>query len=935
MSQRPSYEELEKRINELEEILCADIPSKTQDYLQKILDCSPSAIYTKDLHGRYQFINNKFENLSGFKKKDVIFNTDFELFPESVAQNSTKNDRRVIETGTMLEIEEFAPVEDRMHTFITTKSPLINEDDGKIYEICGVSTDITEQKQAEVKSEQALSQLRTTLDATADGILVVDMNGKIVLFNKRFANMWKLQANIPTFQDDSPVLAIVMDQLKNPDAFRTKVKELYADSLAKSFDTIEFNDGRIFERYSRPHLLNDEVIGRVWSFRDVTDRKQTEYALRKSETKYKENEKKYRLLFETVIHGIQEIDFSGKIVSANSACHMLLGYKNGELVGRSLFEFFSDSYQQKKMSDNIQIILKKQPKPKPWFGKIKKKNGDIFDGQTDWNYKRNKNGEVIGFIFIFSDITERKQAEEALRESKNRFRDIINSMADWIWEVDKKGKYTYVSETVTNSLGYSSGEMIGKTPFEFMLKKERNKVKKIFIQVFSKSEPIVDLENWNLAKNGKTVCLLTNGVPILDSNGKLQGYRGVDKDITNQKKLAEEKVEMEVKLQQAQKMESIGILAGGIAHDFNNLLYVVMGNISLAQDDLKYETGTSESLKAAEEACIKAKELTARLITFSKGGDPVKKKIHICDLLKNTVISALKGFNIKSKIFIPDAIRQVNIDENQIKQVFSNIVVNAREAMDDNEQLTVSCEKINIAENSHLTLSQGEYIKISFEDQGCGISKENFEKIFDPYFSTKDMGLDKGQGLGLTVSYSIVQKHGGLITVESEQEIGSTFSVYLPTISVKKTDPQKSEENSTAQKPVKKPANGTGKILLMDDEEAIRIFMGQVLNRLGYDVETCTEGKETVEIYKKTMESEEPFDVAILDLTNKFGMGGQETMKRLLEIDQNAKGIIITGYFDDPVVADFKAYGFSGVITKPATRDELSKVINEVLSKEN
>jgi len=294
----------------------------------------------------------------------------------------------------------------------------------------------------------------------------------------------------------------------------------------------------------------------------------------------------------------------------------------------------------------------------------------------------------------------------------------------------------------------------------------------------------------------------------------------------------------------------------------------------------------------------------------------------------------LNESNIKAKIYITDAIRQVNIDEGQIKQVIRNIVVNAKEAMDDNGQFKVSCENIDIPQEGLLTLNQGKYIKISFEDQGRGISKENMEKIFDPYFSTKDMGIDKGQGLGLTISYSIVQKHGGLINVESELETGSIFSVYLPAISAKEPDLQKPKEKPVAQKPVKQPATGTRKILLMDDEEAIRNFLGIVLNRLGYDVETCIEGKETVEIYKKAMESKEPFDVAILDLTNKFGMGGQETMRRLLEIDQNAKGIVITGYSDNPVVANFKAYGFSGVITKPATRDELSRVINEVLSKD-
>ncbi|MCK4768007.1 MAG: hypothetical protein KAS28_06405, partial [Desulfobacula sp.] len=191
----------------------------------------------------------------------------------------------------------------------------------------------------------------------------------------------------------------------------------------------------------------------------------------------------------------------------------------------------------------------------------------------------------------------------------------------------------------------------------------------------------------------------------------------------------------------------------------------------------------------------KAKELTARLITFSKGGDPIKKINSIDELLKETVASALQGSNIKPEIFIPDDIRQVTIDEAQINQVFRHIVVNAREAMDDNGPFKVSCENIEISEKNSLTLNPGKYIKIFFEDQGCGISKENLGKIFDPYFSTKDMGADKGQGLGLTVSHSIIKKHGGLITVESELETGSTVSVYLPAALGKEPDLQRSEGN--------------------------------------------------------------------------------------------------------------------------------------------
>jgi PAS domain S-box-containing protein len=532
----------------------------------------------------------------------------------------------------------------------------------------------------------------------------------------------------------------------------------------------------------------------------------------------------------------------------------------------------------------------------------------------------NDNNEACRVIGTVQDITERRQAEDALRDSERLIRSLIHATKDIVVFKDKDFIFRVMNQAMCQLVGKSENELAGKTDFDIFPKeladKYRNDDKKV---IESGCALTIDEEVSTLDGIGY---VSTTKAPVFNEGNECIGIVIIVRDITEQKKLQKEVLKIH-------KLESIGTLAGGIAHDFNNLLYVVMGNISIARDGLNLELETSESLKEAEQACIKAKELTARLITFSKGGDPVKKMMPINGLLKDMVVSILSESNITPKISITDAIINVNIDEGQIKQVVRNIVVNAKEAMDNNGQLTVSCENVDIAEKGYLTLNQGEYIKISFEDQGCGISKENLEKIFDPYFSTKDMGADKGQGLGLTVSHSIIQKHGGLITVESEPQIGSTFSVYLPAFLVKEPDFQKSEEKPAAQK----PAIGTRKILLMDDEKAIRKFLGKVINRLGYDVETCIEGKEAVEIYTKAMESKEPFDVAILDLTNKIGMGGQATMKRLLEIDPGVKGIIITGYSDDPVVANFRAYGFSGFVIKPTTRDELSKVINEVLSK--
>ncbi len=529
-----------------------------------------------------------------------------------------------------------------------------------------------------------------------------------------------------------------------------------------------------------------------------------------------------------------------------------------------------------------------------------------------------------------SEITERKQMEEALKEAKAFIESTLNSIPEIFYSFDLNSKILIWNKPFSKISGYSDQELSSMKPMDFFLDEDVPRINESIERIYKEGTSKVTA-NFVL-KDGRQIPCEFSGSLLKDGKGNVIGFSGTGRDITERKRAEKERVNLQEEILKARKLESIGTLAGGIAHDFNNLLYVVMGNISLAHDGLNLELETSESLKEAEQACIKAKELAARLITFAKGGDPVKKMMPINALLKDMVVLELSRFNIKPKIFIANDIRHVNIDEGQIKQIVRNIIVNAKEAMDDNGQLTVSCKNVDIAEEGYLILSQGEYIKISFEDQGCGISKENLEKIFDPYFSTKDMGVDKGQGLGLTVSYSIIQKHGGLITVESELQTGSTFSVYLPAFLVKEPDLQKSEEKPTAQKPVKQPATGTGKILLMDDEKAIRKFLGKVINRLGYDIETCIEGKEAIEIYKKAMESKEPFDVVILDLTNKIGMGGQETMKRLLELDSDVKGIIITGYSDDPAVANFRAYGFSGFIIKPATKEELSKVIKEVLS---
>jgi len=407
--------------------------------------------------------------------------------------------------------------------------------------------------------------------------------------------------------------------------------------------------------------------------------------------------------------------------------------------------------------------------------------------------------------------------------------------------------------------------------------------------------------------------------------GKLQetttSVERLENEIEHRKRVQEE-------LLKAKKLESLGVLAGGIAHDFNNLMTAIVGNISLARMAIKPGSEAFKSLVEAEKASIQTKALTTRLITFSKGGKPVKNTVSIGDLVKASVDASLKGADVDARFSIPDDISPVEIDENQMEQAIHNIITNAREAMAGQGTITVSLENTDIGEKDPLVLNSGKYVKISIEDQGPGITDEDRAKIFDPYFSTKEMGAQKGMGLGLAVSDSIVKQHDGLITVKSELGTGTILSIYLPA----------SEKEIVKAAPVKEPLSEKSltrgeKILVMDDEEVVRNVSHGLLTHLGYEVAVAVEGIEAIEMYQEAMASEKPFDVVILDLTNKVGMGGAETIVRLLEIDPGVKAIVATGYSGDPIISNFRDHGFRGALPKPFSLNELKTAVRDVTAK--
>ena len=383
----------------------------------------------------------------------------------------------------------------------------------------------------------------------------------------------------------------------------------------------------------------------------------------------------------------------------------------------------------------------------------------------------------------------------------------------------------------------------------------------------------------------------------------------MNQDITERKRMEEE-------LLKAHKLESVGILAGGIAHDFNNILTAIIGNTSLAKNQVTPEDEIFDLLNEVEMASSRAQGLTKQLLTFAKGGIPIKETASIRDIIKESTLFALRGSKSICGFSIGEDLWPVEVDVGQFNQVINNIMINASQAMPLGGTIKVAAENLIIEERDNLPIKPGRYIGISITDQGIGIAEEHLSKIFDPYFTTKQ----QGSGLGLATTYSIIKRHDGHITVESKLGVGTTFHIYLP-----------ASEKATPEKEEIRLIKGQGRILVMDDEESLRKTVGRVLDKLGYEPEFAKDGTEAIEMVKKAKEAGKSYNAVILDLTVRGGMGGKECIAKLLEIDPGIKAIVSSGYSEDPVLANFHAYGFKGMMKKPFEARSLSKVLYDVI----
>ncbi len=534
----------------------------------------------------------------------------------------------------------------------------------------------------------------------------------------------------------------------------------------------------------------------------------------------------------------------------------------------------------------------------------------LFDRIIKWPDDRNVRFEMA------VDITDRKNAENELASEKERLAVTLRSIGDGVITTDTDGRVRLVNKIAEELTGWTQADAFGK-PIEEVFhivneitgEKCENPVEKAL-----NSGQVIELANHTklISKDGTERIIADSGAPIRDKESKIVGVVLVFRDITRAKELEEE-------LTRAQKLESVGLLAGGIAHDFNNILTAIIGNISIARDRTSIDSEQFDLLLDAEKASLQARNLTQQLLTFSKGGAPIRAVCSVKNIIEESCNLALRGSNTSCRFDFEDGLFNVEVDPGQISQVIHNLALNADQAMEEGGELNIKVRNAIIDEDSNLPLATGRYVSIEVSDTGKGVPKQLIDKVFDPYFTTKR----EGTGLGLAVCYSIVKNHDGIITVNSEVGIGTVFRIYLPA-SDKKMEMREDQS----------PTSGSlsGRILLMDDENIVRKAAKAMFSHLGYDVVVVGRGDELIETYEAEMMAGRAFDLVVMDLTIRGGLGGRETFERLKEIDENVVAIVSSGYSTDPVMADYKKFGFAGVLTKPYKMSELMSLLKELFN---
>ncbi len=882
---------------------------RSEERYRTIMEEMEEGYYETDLAGNYTFFNDSLCKKLGYSREEMMgMNYQVHTEPEDL-QKISEAYTEVYRKGKPL--KWFSPAQirkDGARIFAEDSISLLLNQRGEVIGWRGISRDVTERTQMLEALRRSEEKYRNILEGIEESYYEVDYAGNYTFFNDALCHQLGysreelMGMNYKTYTPPDRVKEVF--QVYNQ-VYRTgESSKLFDMEQVRKDGTQVVIENSIFPLRNE----NGEIIGFRGIGRDVTQRKQMEETLRQSE-------EKYRSVLENMREAYYEMDIAGNYTFFNDALGHHLGYSREELMGMNYRAYVPPEKWEEAFE--IYNLIYRTGKPSKTLDVIQiRKDGKRISVESSASPIRNEKNEIIGFRGIMRDVTERKQAEETLRQSEERYRTILEDMKDAYFEIDTAGNYTFFNDALCHHLGYSREELMGMNYKTYTPPDKVKETFQIYNRIYRTGEPAEIFDIALIRKDGRQLFAESSASPIRNEKNEIIGFRGVLRDVTERKLAAEEKRQLEQKAQLASRLASVGELASGVAHEINNPLTGVIGyaHLLLAKKDIPKDI--IRDVEVINEGAQRVAGIVKKLLAFARQTKPEQRYVNINELVRTTLdlqAYALAANNIKVSLRFARDLPMTIADPGQLQQVFLNLIMNAETAMKlahDKGKLTINTEHVDNA------------IRISFKDNGPGITKENLESIFNPFFTTREVG--QGTGLGLSVCHGIVTEHKGKIWAESQSGKGATFVVELP---VATEDKQMDMPEPVIIEEPKKVAKA--RILVVDDEPVIRQLISQVLTEEGHTVETTDNATDALK-----MVEEKRYRLILLDIKMP-GMSGIELYKRFQKIAPSIvkRVVFITGDIMGKRTLDFLDKTKTPYLMKPFEAKQLKTEIKRILAR--
>jgi PAS domain S-box-containing protein len=767
-------------------------------------------------------------------------------------------------------------VDDR-EVWLSVRASAVLDDAGEPALIRTVSLDVTSLKEAEAERERSLSLLQATLDSTGDAIVVVDLDNRIIARNEAFAELWSIPQGLLDAHDRDAITASVLDRVADPDEFVRRLAELAQDRAMITTDVFELADGRWIERHTTPHWLGGEVVGRVWTFRDITEKLAAQDALRDSE-------QRYRATFENIALIAAGIDRHGIITFANDPLLKLTGWSREEVVGHDWFELFDDNPYVR--ADYVERMELGEIRPR-FDGTIRTRSGERRDIHWSSTVQYDESGAATGITTIGEDVTEQHRADALLRNREELFRSLIENASDVITILAADGTSLYESPSVERVLGWTPEEIVGRPSFALLHEDDLARVQEMFASTLAGEEP--GAQEFRLRHRD-------GSWRTVEAIGRRRRQEGEWVVVVNYRDVTQQR-ELQEQLLHSQKLEAVGRLAGGVAHDFNNLLTAIGGYSEFLAAGFEADDPRRDDALEIVRASARGAALTAQLLAFSRRQVMLSEVLELGDVVLGlkSLLSRLLGEGVELSTSVEPGCL-VRADRGQLEQVITNLALNARDAMPSGGTVELVVRRLERA------------VELCVSDTGFGMDADTTAHAFEPFFTTKD----DGTGFGLATVYGIVKQSDGHIWLYSEPGAGTTFKLYFPIRS-------DGERVAPAPEPVAVGVHGTETILLVEDEDLLRPSVARALEARGYTVIAAANAQEAL----VRAWSHPAIDLLITDVVMP-GLNGRELAERLLQEHPTLRVIYTSGYPADTVLRYGIEHGLVTFLQKPYLPDDLA-----------